>query len=143
MTSPRSPENGVQAALHASDPRSSNRNHGFVRGPGLRCLAQGGGAEVASLGGSLPGSPAIELVKVADGLADPVSVASPPDDSGRLFIVERLGRIRVLQDGKVLEEPFLDLSDDVLSAFLEQGLYDVAFHPGFAENGLFYVLSPS
>jgi glucose/arabinose dehydrogenase len=102
-------------------------------------MAQEQGAQVATPGGSLPGSPEIQLVKVADGLADPVSVASAPDGSGRVFVAERAGRVRVVQDGTLLEEPFLDITQDVLSAFLEQGLYDVAFHPDFAENGFFFV----
>ena len=102
-------------------------------------LAQEQGAQVATPGGSLPGSPEIQLVKVAGGLADPVSVTSPPGDSGRLFVAERMGRVRIIENGQLLDEPFLDITDDVLSAFLEQGLYDIVFHPDFAENGLFFV----
>jgi glucose/arabinose dehydrogenase len=45
----------------------------------------------------------------------------------------------VTQDGQVMEEPFLDISDQVLDAFLEQGLYDIEFHPEFADNGRFFV----
>lgn len=90
-------------------------------------------------GGSLPGDPAIALVKVADGLADPVNVAAPPDGSGRLFIVERIGRIRILQDGQLLPEPFLDITNIVKTDFLEQGLLGLAFHPDYAENGRFFV----
>jgi glucose/arabinose dehydrogenase/uncharacterized cupredoxin-like copper-binding protein len=96
-------------------------------------------APVAQPGGDLPGEPAIQLVKVADGLVDPVNVAIPADGSGRIFIVERPGMVRIVQDGQLLEEPFMDISDITLSAFLEQGLYDIAFHPDFASNGLFYL----
>jgi glucose/arabinose dehydrogenase/uncharacterized cupredoxin-like copper-binding protein len=94
---------------------------------------------VAVPGGSLPGNPAIELVKVAEGLADPVNVAAPNDGSGRLFIVERIGRIRIVQDGELLEEPFLDISELVKIDFLEQGLLGLAFHPDYAQNGRFFV----
>ena len=94
-------------------------------------------AVVAQPGGDLPGDPQIQLVQIADGLVDPVNVAIAPD--GRVFVVERLGRIRVVQDGQLLEEPLLDISNDVLSAFLEQGLYSMALHPDFEENGRFYV----
>jgi glucose/arabinose dehydrogenase len=90
-------------------------------------------------GGTLSGDPQIQLVKVTDGLTDPVSVTSPDDGSGRLFVAERAGRVHIVQDGRLLEEPFLDISNDVLSAFLEQGFYDIAFDPEFAQNGLFYV----
>lgn len=91
-------------------------------------------------GGTLPGNPEIQLVKVAGGLADPVNVAAPNDGSGRLFIVERVGRIRILDaDGNLLDEPFLDLTELVQNDYLEQGLLGLAFHPDFANNGRFYV----
>ncbi|HSJ54661.1 MAG TPA: PQQ-dependent sugar dehydrogenase, partial [Anaerolineae bacterium] len=95
--------------------------------------------QVAQPGGDLPGEPAIQLIKVAEGFADPINVVSPPDGSGRLFVVERPGIVRIVRDGQIVEEPFLDLSDTVLSAFLEQGLYDLEFHPDYAANGLFYL----
>lgn len=82
----------------------------------------------------------ITLVKVADGLVDPVNVVSARDGSGRLFVVERNGVVRlVTQDGQLAEEPFLDISDQVLDAFLEQGMYDLEFHPDYANNGRFFV----
>ena len=90
--------------------------------------------------GTLPGNPSIQLVKVADGLIDPVNAASPDDGTGRIFVVERVGYLRIVEpDGTVLEEPFLDISDTVKIDFLEQGLLGVAFHPDYANNGRFYV----
>ena len=91
-------------------------------------------------GGDLAEEPAVQLVKVAEGLADPVAVAAPDDGSGRLFVVERVGRIRVIDaDGNLLDEPFLDLTELVQNDYLEQGLLGLAFHPNFAENGRFFV----
>ena len=82
----------------------------------------------------------VTLVKVAEGFIDPVNVVSARDGSGRLFVVERNGLVRIVnQDGQIAEEPFLDISDIVLDAFLEQGLYDIEFHPDFANNGRFFV----
>lgn len=96
--------------------------------------------KTAQPGGDLPGNPAIQLVKVIGGLADPVNVAVPDDGTGRIFIVERVGRIRVLDaEGKLLPEPFLDISELVQNDYLEQGLLGLAFHPDYAKNGLFYV----
>ena len=97
------------------------------------------GTQVAQPGGDLPGEPSIELVKVADGLIDPINVASAHDGSGRLFILERTGTVRILQDGQVLEEPFLDISSEVKIDFLEQGLLGLAFHPDYENNGRFFV----
>lgn len=102
--------------------------------------------EVANPGGQLPGSPSISLVKIADGFKDPINVTNAGDGSGRIFVVERVGRIKIVnKDGSVNEEPFLDLTsinplgNDVQTGFVEQGLYSVAFHPDFKSNGHFYV----
>ena len=101
--------------------------------------------EVAQPGGDLPGDPQIQLVKVAEGFEDPINVANAGDGSGRIFVVERIGRIQVVKDGEVMDQPFLDLTsinplgNDVQTGFVEQGLYAVAFHPDFAENGHFFV----
>lgn len=97
-------------------------------------------APPAQPGGTLPGDPQIQLVKVAEGLADPVNIAAPDDGSDRLFIVERVGRIRILdRDGTLLPEPFLDLTELVQNDYLEQGLLGLAFHPDYANNGRFFV----
>ncbi|MFN2241562.1 MAG: PQQ-dependent sugar dehydrogenase [Anaerolineae bacterium] len=81
----------------------------------------------------------LELQLVADGLDTPVGIANAGDGSGRLFILEKVGRIRVWQDGELLAAPLLDITDRVGSAENEQGLLGLAFHPGYARNGLFYV----
>ncbi len=93
----------------------------------------------AQPGGKLTGNHAIQLVKVADGLIDPIHVTAPKDGSGRLFVCERNGLVRVIKDGKLLEKPFLDLKDKTLSSFLEEGLFAIEFHPKFKENGKFYI----
>ena len=103
-------------------------------------------SEVARPGGKIAGAPKLALVKVADGFNDPTNVASANDGSGRLFVVERVGRVKIVdKDGKVLPQPFLDLTKinplgtDVQTGFVEQGLYAIAFHPNFRQNGYFYV----
>ena len=62
-----------------------------------------------------------------------------PQGDDRIFVVERVGRIRIIQDDELLEEPFLDIMDVVDYSFLEQGLLGLAFHPNYAENGRFFV----
>lgn len=94
---------------------------------------------VATPGGDLPGDPAIQLVKVTDGLTQPVNITNAGDGSGRLFVVERPGRIRVIQDGILLEQPFLDIVQRVGQSNYEQGLLGLAFDPDYERNGFFYI----
>ena len=79
-----------------------------------------------------------KLTKVASGLQSPVYVTGAGDGSGRLFIVEQVGRIRVMKDGVLLSRPFLDIRSLVVSGG-ERGLLSVAFHPQFKTNGAFIV----
>ncbi len=74
---------------------------------------------------------------VVSGIPNPVFLTSPAGDD-RLFVIEREGRIRVVKDDALLAVPFLDLSD-IVSTGNERGLLSMAFHPGYASNGHFYV----
>lgn len=74
---------------------------------------------------------------IASGLQRPVDLQ--PNGSGRLFIIEKTGRIRIIENGQLLSEPFLDITDRVGSRGNEQGLLGLAFHPQYEENGWFYV----
>ncbi len=76
---------------------------------------------------------------VVTGLEQPVDIQNAGDGSGRLFVVEKPGRIRVIVNGLVLADPFLDIRDRAGDAGLEQGLLGLAFHPGYVQNGYFYV----
>lgn len=96
-------------------------------------------APPAQPGGKLDTKVAIQLVKVADGLVDPIDVSAPNDGSGRLFVCERHGLVRVIKDGKLVKKPALDLVQKTLSSFLEEGLYGVEFHPEFKKNRKVYV----
>jgi glucose/arabinose dehydrogenase len=91
-----------------------------------------------------PGSPAdpppaagVKLEEVVSGLKAPVYLTAPAGDA-RLFVVEQPGRVRVVENGNLLPEPFLDLTDRVKYGG-EQGLLSVAFHPDYAHNGYLYV----
>jgi glucose/arabinose dehydrogenase len=84
-----------------------------------------------------PNSSTIALAKVADVNA-PVLAIGAGDGSGRLFIVEKGGRIRIVKNGSLLATPFLDISGSV-SRGSEQGLLGLAFHPAFETNRKFYV----
>jgi glucose/arabinose dehydrogenase len=82
--------------------------------------------------------PALDFELVADGFTSPVHFVDAADGSGRFFVVEQGGTIRVVTAGEVQEEPFLDITDSVSGAN-EQGLLSMALHPDFADNGLFFI----
>ena len=75
----------------------------------------------------------VSLETVAAGFTSPLVVTSVPDGSGRLFVAEQGGRIRIVRDGLVLAEPFLDISDRV-TAGGERGLLGLAFPPGYGDG---------
>ena len=99
------------------------------------------GAETAP-----PGEPdptRYRLHPVAAGLYRPLYLTHAGDGSGRLFVLEQNGRIRVLVDDLLQPEPWLDLSAhvsrDSLLSFSERGLLGLAFDPDFSDNGRFFV----
>jgi glucose/arabinose dehydrogenase len=75
----------------------------------------------------------VKLEVVADGLQSPIDLKEAPDGSGRLFIAEQTGAIRiVMADGKVKPEPFLNLSRSIVKMYVrfdERGVLGFAFHP--------------
>jgi glucose/arabinose dehydrogenase len=85
----------------------------------------------------------IQLVEVGAGLNQPLVIANAGDGSGRLFVVERAGRIRILKNGVLIPTPFLDIDTIVNSSSGEQGLLALAFHPDYVTNGLFYTVHTS
>jgi glucose/arabinose dehydrogenase len=76
-------------------------------------------------------------VRVASGLSALTYLTAHPGEPSRLFVVEQVGRIRILENGRVVGT-FLDISENVRSGG-EQGLLSMAFHPDYASNRLFYV----
>ena len=93
----------------------------------------------ALLAAAAHAAPAVKLTEVASGLQLPVEIASAHDGTGRLYVVEQRGRIRIVDNGKVSPAPFLDIGDLVDTDNLERGLLGLAFHPDYAKNGAFYV----
>src|SRR5688572_2135161 len=85
--------------------------------------------------GSPPLDLAIELV--AEGLTAPVFLTAPDGDA-RQFVVERNGRIRIIENGALLTTPFLDHRAAV-NFTGERGMLSMAFDPDYAANGVFYV----
>ncbi len=93
-------------------------------------------APAGSSGAAITDGVALELV--TSGLSRPVDMAAPIGDD-RLFVVEKAGRIRIIEDGAVLPTPFLDITGPVDAGAGERGLLGLAFDPDYADNGRFYV----
>lgn len=85
-------------------------------------------------------SPTVGLETVIDGLVNPVCMACPVDGSGRMFIVDQVGKVHLLIGGR--STLFLDMTEhmvDLDPGYDERGLLGMAFHPRFGENGRFYL----
>lgn len=78
------------------------------------------------------------LKTVVEGLEAPLGVTNAGDGSGRLFVVEQGGTVRIVDDGRLTPDPWLDLSEETASGG-EQGLLGLAFHPDYARNGRLFV----
>jgi glucose/arabinose dehydrogenase len=87
--------------------------------------------------------PAVGLRPVAEGFTAPVQLVSARDGSGRLFVVDQAGLIRIIRaDGTLAPEPFLALQSkivELMPEFDERGVLGLAFHPSYATNGRFFV----
>jgi len=82
----------------------------------------------------------IEAVRVATGLALPLYVCAPPGDTGRIFIAEQHGMIKIFDfhTNTVLPTPYLDITDEV-GTQQGNGILGMTFDPDYAVNGHFYV----
>jgi glucose/arabinose dehydrogenase len=112
-------------------------------------VACGGNGDPAGTGTPLPTAPAVAAVPrsatvnvalqtVLDGFDSPTSVRSAGDGSGLLFVTEQRGRVYAVDTATARKTLFLDISPRT-TASGEQGLLGIAFHPGFPENGRFFV----
>jgi glucose/arabinose dehydrogenase len=83
-----------------------------------------------------------EFETIASGLTSPIGLVNAGDGSNRLFIVDQTGIINIVDNNKLKTEPFLDISDKIVSldsAYDERGLLGLVFHPNYKENGRFFV----
>lgn len=87
----------------------------------------------------LPPLEAVELELVYDGFRQPTVLTAPAGDD-RLFVAQRVGVIRILDESREMLDPaFLDITDRVLANGIEQGLLGLTFHPDYENNGRFFV----
>ncbi len=78
---------------------------------------------------------------ITNAVTNPTFMTTAPDGSGRLFVLQRRGQIRIIEDGSLLGAAFLDIDSLIpnISGSDERGLLGLAFHPDYANNGRFYV----
>ncbi len=86
----------------------------------------------------LPDPSGYSWQEVVSGFNQPVGLVKAGDGSGRLFVIEQAGLIRIIENGTILSTPFLDLTQKVLCCG-ERGLLGLAFHPNYSQNGYFFV----
>lgn len=103
------------------------------------CLAVAGG-RLGPAAARLDASwPTISLAPFVNGLSSPVGLVNAGDGSGRLFVVERAGTIRIIKNGAVQPGNFLDIHARVSQDGGERGLLSLAFPPDYARRGYFFV----
>ena len=85
-------------------------------------------------------TPYVRFETVVTGLSQPLFATHAGDGSGRIFIVERGGKIRIYKNGALNALPFLNISSLVTTSGNEQGLLGLAFHPNYGSNRFLYVV---
>lgn len=85
-----------------------------------------------------PSAVAVTFEPVVGGLSSPLGVAHAGDGSGRIFVAEQGGAIRIVRDGALVDRPFLDIGDRISSGG-ERGLLGLAFHPDYPDDPRFFV----
>lgn len=141
---PGAPEAVASAALGASPQSESNAVDGGqeVAESGTEDTTAGGPADRTLQEGPDPRNIRVTIETLTTALDNVVGLKSPPDGTGRLFIVEKAGRIRIWENGELAEQPFLDITERVETSNGdndERGLLGLAFHPNWAENHEFFV----
>jgi len=130
----RTPPHVRRESTSAVPERNLTWVRGWLLGTCLAVLISVGPAHAAAA----PTWPEITLSPLVSGLASPVAVTNAGDGSGRLFVVEQAGRVRLIKSGALQSTPFLDIGAKV-SCCSERGLLGLAFPPGYAAKGYFYV----
>ena len=118
----------------AGVPTASARSR-TAAGPSAASPSGGPSSAAASFD---PTGQTVQATVAVAGFSAPLDVANAGDGSGRLFVVEQGGRIRIVKDGAILDPPFLDISDRITSGG-ERGLLGLTFHPDYPADPRFFV----
>src|SRR6267378_4152580 len=129
---------GAGGVMHAKHSRWFRMGMVLNLWVSLVCLGCNGGSSTPPPPPPPPPTLQVELVPVASGFSSPLDIQQAGDASGRLFVVEQGGKIKIIQNGSVLGTPYLDVSSLIVFGG-EEGLLGLAFHPSYSTNGCFYV----
>ena len=87
--------------------------------------------------------PELDKQLISEGYVSPLGVVAVPDNSKRLFVIDQVGKIWIIdKNGKKIGDPFIDVSGRLVSlspGYDERGLLGLAFHPNYRSNGKFYI----
>lgn len=88
-------------------------------------------------------SQSVDLQLVANNFTAPVTLVDAPDGTGRLFVVDQIGKIWIIDENwNTMPQPFIDISSKMVPlqpSYDERGLLGLAFHPNYKNNGKFYL----
>ncbi len=93
---------------------------------------------IALVANPVAGALPVKAELVVSAAANAVDIVYAGDGAAQIYVVDQAGRVRILRGGALLPTPFLDIRSLVTFSG-EQGLLGLAFHPGYATNGKFYV----
>lgn len=117
------------------------KNSGFFFGAFIVLLAAcSEPLKKSNNGDNLTPEISLKLEKLAEGLHSPVAAAFSPE--GLMLVCEQTGQIRVLENNKLTDKPFLNLENKLVKisgAYDERGLLGIALHPEYSSNKKFYV----
>ena len=128
---PSASEAGATPPASAATPTATSRASAPSATPGATATAN-------TAGPFDPTGVTPAIVVVVGGLESPLDVTHAGDGSGRVFVAEQVGRIRVVRDGALVDRPFLDISGRIRSGG-ERGLLGVAFHPDYPTDPRLFV----
>ena len=133
---------GTQASSSPSSPSEAPASASLepsVAPSGVAGSPGPAGTSASPAGGTFdPEALGLYLEPVVDRLVSPLAVTHAGDGSGRIFVLEQRGQIRIVRDGQLLGDPFLNIGDR-LTAGGERGLLGLAFHPDFPDDPRFFV----
>jgi glucose/arabinose dehydrogenase len=85
----------------------------------------------------------VDIQQVGGAFVSPIGLVAAPDNSGRLFVIDQVGKIWIIESsGNQLPTPFMDVSSMLVTlspGYDERGLLGLAFHPQFTTNRKFYI----